>query len=428
VHAGAPPSADSWGEYLATLKGAVHEAAQSIREPDEQTIFQGLLDPERLTFAKLSTKEARLEFGAFDNWTRAKVRVISLDDAQFGLYMSFRGPIRAAWRDLTPDERRDLTTDRDDIPTLIANAAALDKWRQERNLEVLKHRPELAVKLALPGGDTPERIVEAMSVGAAAERLRRILVDTSFAQESTKFEFILAVWNDVKTGKEPFKAMKDSQSVFALRGKESRDAVKAIPVMKAVATSAIACHGVLENDLLMAVMRTADPNLPGIPRLPDGSVDKVATLAKKNDREWRAQVLAPLYVAYAKSRGVRTNDAEYSIRGGATPAAYWLASPQGASLIDKKLTTAEVMGKLAIDEIPEYQLGFIVVELDEATKAEWTAKIGHVTRPTAIDALGFDQFAVNPDPDACLGITSGGIPEVVVREVPLSRTAIVRQP
>ena len=45
-----------------------------------------------------------------------------------------------------------------------------------------------------------------------------------------------------------------------------------------------------------------------------------------------------------------------------------------------------------------------------------------------IDALGFDQFKVHSDPTSCVGVTSGGMPEVVVNGAQLAQTNIVRQP
>jgi hypothetical protein len=106
-----------------------------------------------------------------------------------------------------------------------------------------------------------------------------------------------------------------------------------------------------------------------------------------------------------------------------------MASPDGKKLVDKQQTSGPDVAKiLAVEENPDYSTGFFIVELDDATRKDWVSRIGHITRPTAIDALGFAQFAVHPNAQSCLGVTSGGMPEAMVRGVKLSQTVIRRQP
>ena len=80
----------------------------------------------------------------------------------------------------------------------------------------------------------------------------------------------------------------------------------------------------------------------------------------------------------------------------------------------------------AVEESPEYQLGFIVVKLPDATKQAWANKAQGIRRPTSIDGLGFDRFKDAGSDSRCLGVTSGGMPEVVVEPVPLSAVQIIR--
>jgi hypothetical protein len=423
----------TWADYVKTLPPAVQGAAGAIADAQEQDAFKPLLESEKLTFCKLSAKPTRVEFAGLDPKARAKVAVLVIAPEHQRVYETFTDVARSTWRDLTPDERDDLLKGGGGdakIKGLMIDPPSLNKWRQVRNVDALKSKPDLAKDLSLPRGETPEKIVTALSDDGAGERLHRVLIDTAFAVEATKAQFILAVWDEVKTGKKPLDAMWAHQEAFALKGKEAKGHpdLASLQMLKAVPTRSIGSFGFLDDDVLFKTLQLAPPTMSSVPRKPDGTIDRAKALVKGKEEQFRKEVVGPLYAQYSKSAGVRNSDANYTIRGNASPAAYWMATPNGKVLLDKNKSGPEVAKILAVDEDPAYSTGFIIVELKDDVRKDWLAKLGQITRPTAIDALGFDQFKVHPDPTSCVGVTSGGMPEVVVRGAQLGQTNVVRQP
>lgn len=116
----------------------------------------------------------------------------------------------------------------------------------------------------------------------------------------------------------------------------------------------------------------------------------------------------------------------YLIAGARGAASYWSADMGMCNLVMSGAEDDAIIRALAIDESPEYQSGFIVVRMPPATKQAWANKAQGIRRPTAVDGLGFDQFKDAGSDTKCLGVTSGGMPEVVVEPVDLAAVDVIR--
>jgi hypothetical protein len=421
----ATPAADPWTTYLNSLPAELKAQAQGL-QADEQEAFKQVGAAHQRTFLGLKSKPARLELVGLPEPAKAKLAVIVLNETERFTYENvLSGRPREVYRDLTPDERKDLATlPGNQLTQILSEAAKLDEWRKLRNVAALGSSPQVAADLAA-AGENPEEIVKALSTGTAGERLRRVIADPGFANEGDKAGYIRAVKAQLPGKSDPYEAMKAARPGFLLRGKPATGDpnFERMPIMKAFPLVNVWKYGTVPDDVATTVLETAPPSDKSIPRGPDGKVDRAQAAAKMRDMPFK-QATAPLFARYIKSVGSLAG-CDLPLNGGpAVPMAYWMYDEQGLGLLAPDKSPGDVSKVLAVDENPDYQLGFAVVSMPPAVKQGVAAAKG-IRRPTAIDGLTFDQFAL-ADPSACYGVTSGGMNEVVVSTVQVSQTKIER--
>ena len=379
------------------------------------------------TFLALKTKAARLEMGTLPDGAKGKLAVLVLDETDRNTYeVTLSGPPRGVYRDLTPDERRDMRTVASaKLIEMLNQPPKLDEWRKLRVTAAIGSNPQVAADLAA-AGENVDQIVTALSTGTAGERLRRVIADPGFANEGDKAGFIRATKAQLPGKADPFEAMKAARPAFVLKGKlATGDAgFDRMPIMKAFPLSNVWKYGTVPDDLAITALESQPAAAtPGVPRRPDGKVDRPATLAKLRDGAFKA-TLAPVFAKYIKSVGSLAG-CDFSLAGGpAVPMSYWMYDQAGVGLLAPDKTPGDVSKILAVDENPDYQLGFAIVSLPPQVKQAVAAAKG-IRRPTAVDGLTFDQFAI-ADPSACYGVTSGGMNEVVVQSIKISQAKIER--
>lgn len=451
---GNPPTApaQTWNDWVNTsqLPTALKTKAMGLG-PTEQPQFKTLLAPEQESYLSLNGAAQRAEFFGFDNQTRAKVRVLRLEKADhFNLYDSEADQnVRRIWRDLTPDERNDLTKSgmagvRDYLTN--TNGKSLEKFRKDRNLALLQSNPALMTKLAgaLTLNDVQTQdAVSALSAGQGGERLRRVMADTGFERESDKFSFIKQVWQSYTAAagtKDPISCMWEARPSHVMKGKPSKNdaAFNNVPIAKAISLASIAKYGTLTEGVVEQMARSAKQNpaeygaaasalpAPQPGKEPLSSVAEQAK-AKRADQGFRDAFVAPVFPKFAKGRFSKAMVDSYTIAGARGAASYWSADANMCRLVMAGAEDDAIIKACAIDESPEYQHGFIVVRMPTATKQAWAAKAQGIRRPTAVDGLGFDQFKDAGDESKCIGVTSGGMPEVVIEPVPLASVDVIRQ-
>lgn len=330
-----------------------------------------------------------------------------------------------------------------------SNGKSLDKFRQDRNLDVLRSNPTLLANLAgamgLNDAQTQDA-VSALSTGAGGERVRRVMADTGFENHADKLSFLKEVWTAftaARGAKSPIDIMWDIRPRYVMKGKLAKNdaAWSSVPIAKAISLTSIAKYGTLTEATVnqMAQAAKADPSGYGAAAAAAPRQDAQgnwhdaqgrftqAPGAKRADPAFKDAFIAPAFPKFAKGRFTQAMVESYTIAGARGAASYFSADMGMVNLVMSGAEDDAIIKACAIDESPEYQSGFIVVRLTDATKNAWAAKAQGIRRPTAVDGLGFDQFKDAGSDSKCLGVTSGGMPEVVVEPVPLSAVQVIRQ-
>jgi hypothetical protein len=204
---------------------------------------------------------------------------------------------------------------------------------------------------------------------------------------------------------------------WILKGKLSKAApgFKKVPVLKAIAHSTMVQYGTLSATFLQDLKDALNP-----PPAAGAAPPVAAPAAFKQDKDGPAA-----FRAWKKAGGAfnpSTHVTAYSIEGRGKSGAYWMFSSTMTAVCDEKVDGQDVIKRCAIEESPEYNDGFCIVELPTGD----SAAADTVRRPTMWDGLQFDQFAGVDDPTQCYGVTSGGTPEVVVAPTPFSSCVVKR--
>jgi len=290
-----------------------------------------------------------------------------------------------------------------------------------------------------------EDAVSALSAGGAGERIRRVMADTGFENPADKLGYIKAVWDDFSSapGKVALDVMWTHRPAFVMKGKQAKNdaAWNSVPIAKAISLSSIAKYGSLTEATVNDMCTQAQGKAPEygmnpalLPKLDANgkwhdAAGKFTSApgAKRADPAFKDGFIAPGFPKYAKGHFSQGMVDSYTIAGARGAASYFSADMGMVNLVMSGAQDDAIIKACAIDESPEYQLGFIVVAMPDATKQAWANKAQGIRRPTAVDGLGFDQFKDAGDNAKCLGVTSGGMPEVVVEPVPLSAVNIIKQ-
>ncbi len=419
-HATAPDPEAEWRTYCATLEPAVGRAATSISDAGKRTAFRALTPVEQRTFAAPELDAAlRDAFLAFTRWQdRTAVTVMLASPAHLGLYKRLASEAeRTTFRGLTPDERGDLATvSLGEVATLLTNEAVLNRWRTWRNAEAIRgdKRAIAALGVADPNDMTAiGNELARVSSGRAGERMRRLINEQGFEVPVHREHGIRDIANMVRGGMDPWAAMEAAKPSWMLKGRLTKNdgGFRTVPVLKAVPHLTMVQYGVLQADFVDALI-TAQGQTPDATTRAALLADQ-SNQAKAGFRAWKASggVFNPsLHVA------------SYSIEGRGNSGAYWMYSADMVAICDPAVGGQDVIRACAIEESPEYNEGFVIVELPAGDPT----LANRVRRPTMWDGLQFDQFAGVDNPAQCFGVTSGGTPEVVVAPTPLASCAIRR--
>jgi len=171
-------------------------------------------------------------------------------------------------------------------------------------------------------------------------------------------------------GKAPFKAMEDLKPNWMLKGKLTKNdgGWKQIPILKAIAHTAMVQHGELKPKFLAELLTANGKNDPV------GEADFRANkiqLGAAYLRKWKkaGQVFDPAVHLSA-----------YDVQGRAKSAAYWMYDAGAVAALDPALSGQDVIKMCAIEESPEYNDGFTIVELPSNDALQ-----NSVRRPTVWD-------------------------------------------
>jgi hypothetical protein len=236
--------------------------------------------------------------------------------------------------------------------------------------------------------------------------------------------------------------MWDIRPNYVMKGKLAKNdaAWNSVPIAKAISLASIAKYGTLTEATVNQMAQAAKSNpadygtaanaLPTLDR--QGNWHDAAgrfTQApgtKRADPSFKDSFVAPAFPPFAKGRFSASMVESYTVAGARGAASYFSADLGMVNLVMSGAEDDAIIKACAIDESPEYQTGFIVIRLPNTTKQAWANKAQGIRRPTAVDGLGFDQFKDAGSDTKCLGVTSGGMPEVVVEPVPLSQVEVIR--
>jgi len=411
-----PGSDAEWRAFCATLGAGVKEAATLLTALPDRSAFKALNPVERRAYPAVNAA-LRSEFLVLPAWPdRNAVTVMVANPAHLTQYESLGGAaLRTEYRKITPDERDDLTkTPATEVAQILADPLKMQEWRTWRNCKAIEGNPTVAAALGINAAD-PIKFAEEigkLSIDKAGERIRRLVNEVGFENAGDRESSLVAVRDSVKNeGKAPFKAMEDLKPSWVLKGKLTKNdgGWKRIPILKAIAHTAMVQYGELDAGFKEKLLTANGKNDP----------------AGKADFEANRPVLVPAYLRKWKNAG-NSFDPEahlksYEVQGRAGAGAYWMYDAGAAAVLDPALSGQDIIKMCAIEESPEYNDGFTIVELPSNDALQ-----NSVRRPTVWDGLQFDQFKAVEDPAQSFGVTSGGTGEVVVAPVAFSACIIKR--
>ncbi len=407
----APNPEQQWQEFCKALPEVSVRTPALALAGAERDAFRGLNPVQQRNWAGLDAPN-RSEFLTNPS-VRSAIGVIVASQSHLALYQSLPDPAaRAIFRGITPDERGDFAAGADlgKTTATLLDPLKLQEWRTWRNIKALQGHPDVALALALDLKGDPAVFaaeVDKLSLGWAGERVRRLISENGFEVQTHRDDSLKAVRDGVKAGQEPEKALRDQQPNWTAKGKLTKNDGQfgKVPMLKACAWQTMVARGTL-TDLFTRKLLQANTSDPRCPKNPDGTVNTAAALDVPTKTAFYAAFRA------AGGRFDPSKDlASYAIRS-ATPYAYWMFDAGIAAVIAGAKAGIDVIKACAIEESPEYNLGFTVVQLPPAVAAG--SHLEQIRRPTVWDGLQFDQFAAVTDPSQCHGVTTGGTGEVMV--------------
>ena len=422
----APDPEAEWRTYCGELEAGVKAVALLITAADQRESFKKLNPVEMRTYASADmTGRMRSEFLGYDaiyagdGWKhRTAITVMQSTAPHFALYKSLGGAAEMEkFRLITPDERRDLLgVTAGEVSTLLTDEGALTRWRTWRNSVAIAGDTRAMAALGVTDPNDLLKVggeLEKVSTGQAGERMRRLINEQGFEVPEHREHSIRDIANMVKGGMDPWAAMQALKSTWMLKGKLTKNdaGFKKVPILKAIAHVTMVQYGTLsaafKDELITANGKTPD----------------AATRAEfdANQRDLGAAG----FRAWKRAGGAfnpSTHIASYSVEGRGASGAYWMYSSNMTAVCDPAVAGQDVIKACAIEESPEYNDGFVIVELPTADAGMANA----VRRPTMWDGLQFDQFAGVDNPNQCFGVTSGGTPEVVVAPTPFASCVVRR--
>lgn len=421
-------SGGTWSDYCDTLPSDLKTQAKAISNTSIQTGFKTLSTSHQRVLLKLKTDQARSRF-ITTSGCRSAVEVITATASHMDFYEKLfhsQAACRDKFEQITPDERGDLTKiQRVDAEAILADATRFTEWNVSRVAAELKKNLPLAAQLVRDINDAGKVQTDLLGLceGQGGERLRRVAADPGFEVEQTKVDFVKDVRALMVTGKKSWDAMQELQPRYILKGKPTTidpavEVSKAIPLVSIIAYNT--CSPALIDRILAA--NTSDPDYPKITRTnPDGSTTEVNDPAAKTKWSGRGFPKSKFTMKYLTGGGAFSMSDMSSVRiTGRNDIAYWTYDPSVSGAMLASYTLDEIRQKLAVEESPDYAGGVLLVDLKKPATTALRTAAPQVRRPTCLDGLTFDQFAL-ANPSLTYGVTSGGTGEVIVSGVDISQ-------
>ncbi len=415
-----PTPEEKWRTDCDAFEPAVKAVALLITDQVKRDKFKTFNPVEMRAYANAGMSAAlRDEFLGFAGWQdRTAIVVMQASATHFALYSGLATAAeKTKFRAITPDERQGLTTTpAPQVSLLLADEAKLNEWRTYRNVQAVSANPAVLGALGVTDPLNAPLIAEELakiSTGKAGERMRRLITEQGFETPSNREDSIKDIRDRVKAGADPWAAMEAAKATWVLKGKLTKadGSFQNVPILKAIPYLSMCQYGRLDagfkDELITATGKTPD-----------------AATRAAFDADQGNQAAAG-FRAWKNAGGVfnpSTHITAYSVQGRGNAGAYWMYSAAMVAVCDPAVGGQDVIKACAIEESPEYNMGFVIVQLPTTDPT----MANTVRRPTMWDGLQFDQFAGVDSPTQCFGVTSGGTGEVVVAPTSFSACVVKR--
>ena len=431
----APAADPTWAEWLdsQSLPADISTKAKNITDAADRDAFKTLTETKhKRAFVKLPTSKLKQFF--MTSPLKEKLVLLtqtpeSLDSPKqsqrFADNLVDADPaVQSAFLNLDPDERHGLLQSQKwahNLKKMVAGNT-LQQWRNDRLLELFKLHPDFCAEINTAGSETWKDALLKACTGEAANRLKRIVEDKGFRDESVKWEFINEFIGLARTnpGITSFwglleKAIWGPQKFIGRFINKGKKATKGPPVLKAIPLTDFG-HPKWGHTMQPATMQNffhlAGSSIP----MQSGAPDVDAIDAQ----------LPPLIAQHGATLGFRPHSHMLSSTiSGPMGVGYWMIEVADATGLSTALKVetdrSSVVNAVAVDESPAYNDGFLIAQLTNR-ESEALVDSMKITRPTAIDGIRFAQYLPVEDETQCYGVTSGGAPEVAVGAVPLGST------